>query len=320
VPPAFFNPFVFSLANLSDGHLPSYMYILADSLAILFSLFIVIGLYTRFALFGMFMLNSIFYSYYYSFGKIDHHTTILIFAFLTLAFTNMGTIMAMRKDKSLSMETQKNALAILAIIVCFGFFSGGFPKLLKWVDFDLNTSGFLFWFYPGYLLSHNQAFLSSYVFQIPSFLLECMDYAAALFETSAFIFLFRGKRSWLIYLMLACIFHLANQLILNIDFTLNVLTYGVFLVAPIIHLTIQKTKSFIRPLFAIGLVILIAIAKLIFVLIDESFQFLNYDSIDTSIKNWINLIIWIFTIACSLHIIQKLKQLTIKSVGERGDI
>lgn len=307
IPPAFFDPFVFSIANFTNDHLPGFLYQSADILAILFSLLIITGVYTRFAFFGMFVLSTIFYSYYYSFGKIDHHTTILIFAFLVLSFTNSGTRFALRKDKKVALSTQQKALAILGIIICFGFFSAGLPKLMKWVDFDLNTSGFLFWFYPAYFLSHKQMFMTQFAFQIPVFLLECMDYFASVFEVMGFFFLLKGKKFWLGYLLMASFFHLANLLLMNIDFSLNMLSYGIFLIAPVVYFIFKRYGPILvlykRLIFFIF--ILLGMLKIILLLFDKSFLFSNYDSIDFALKNWINLFLWMITIFCGILVLIK---------------
>ena len=44
------------------------------------------------------------------------------------------------------MATHRNwPIALMALLVAFGFFSAGLPKALKWIDFDLSTSGVRSW-------------------------------------------------------------------------------------------------------------------------------------------------------------------------------
>lgn len=314
-PPAMFKPYFFSFANLTDSHLPNLAYKSADILAILFTLMITLGIRARVALYGMFILSSVFYSYYYSFGKIDHHTTILIFTYLILAQTNSGTRFALIKDKEVSIAKQDSAIALLAIIICFGFFSAGLPKLLKWVDFDLNSIGFLSWFYPSYFLEKNQMFLAPYVFQIPTIVLECMDYIAAIFEVSGFFFLIKGKKQWLFFLTTACVFHLANLLLLNIDFSLNLLAYAIFIAAPIIFGIFQKHKlNLLKYKIAVfAFFIVIAFIRLLCLFLDISWAFSNYDAVNIVVKNYINLIIWVFAILSGYIIIKQKRGPTITS-------
>lgn len=304
-PPALFTPYFFSFANLTDNHLPNLVYFIADILAILFILMITLGIRAKVAFYGMFVLSSICYSYYYSFGKIDHHTTILIFTYLIFARTNAGTKFALFKDAKIATATQNNAIALLAIFICFGFFSAGFPKLLKWIDFDLNSSGILTWFYPSYFLEKNQMFLAPYVFKLPAILLECMDYVAAIFEISGLFFLLKGKKYWVFFLSTACVFHLANLLLLNIDFSLNLLAYGIFISAPILYEIFQKYHTFFLKYknFIIAFLSAIALVRLLFIISDISWMFSSYDSVNFILKNYINLLLWVFAILCGYLIL-----------------
>lgn len=299
-PPAFFDPYLFSFAYLTDNHLPDVVYRMADIATVLLLLMIILGIRAKLAFFGMFLLSSILLPYYYSFGKIDHHTTLLLFAYLTFGFTNSGAEFALVKDRKVPPAQQDGALAILALCICFGFFSAGLPKLMKWVDFDLNSSGFLFWFYPAYFLEKSQMFLASFVHQIPVWALEVMDYIAVLFEISGFFFLLKGRKAWLFYLTIACIFHLANLLLLNIDFTMNLLTYGFFLLTPAVYLGYLKYKSLLPKIKNPGMLLLISFAllKIGFYAANGSGIVPNYETIAVPLKNYLNLGIWICAIVC----------------------
>jgi hypothetical protein len=59
--------------------------------------------------------------------------------------------------------------------------------------------------------------------------LKIVDYAAAAFEVSPFLFLFAGRIGWRVWLLVAAIFHLANALLLNIPFYIHVLVYLPFI-------------------------------------------------------------------------------------------
>ncbi|WP_146191773.1 hypothetical protein [Algibacter marinivivus] len=306
IPPAFFSPRIFSFAYLGDGYLPPYTYKAADISAIILIAMITLGIRTRLALIAMFILNSVFFSYSYSFGKIDHNTTFLIFTYLLLAFTNSGSEIALLKDKKISTEMQNISIAIIAIMICFGFFSAGISKFFRWIDFDLSTSGFLFWFNLEYFIGNSKMFLADKIFYMPIIVIECMDYCAAIFEVSALFFLLKGKKSWFIFLIISCVFHLSTLIFINIDFTLNVLTYGIFLFTPFFKnysLPIKKHKIFKKIL--IYFVLLFTFIK-IFLIVKTNQASITYDlGLTTETKNYINLFLWLFTILISFYILKK---------------
>ncbi|MGD1947656.1 MAG: hypothetical protein ACFB0A_15665 [Croceivirga sp.] len=261
VPPAFFDPHILSFAYLTDSQLDNFIYLGADIVIICFLVMLSIGLWTRWVLIGIFLLCAIFYSYSYSFGKIDHHTSILIFTFLLMAFTNCGSHFALLKDKSVNKDVQKTALVVISVSICFGFFTAGISKFIRWIDFDLNTSGFLSWFNTSYYLGEKEKyFLMDYVFKMPVLLLESMDYMAAIYEISGFLFLVRGKKYWLIFLFISGVFHFSTLLLLNIDFTLTLLVYGIFSISPLFKrfnkkdsLTIKNLQYFFYAIIAVGI-------------------------------------------------------------------
>lgn len=277
VPPGFFRPRPLSIAYLTDGHLPQGLYLFFDVFVILLFVFLIIGFYTRATLISLFVLSSILYSFSYTFDKIDHYTTILMFTYFCMIFTNAGTNFAIRKDKALAVNMQSRALALLALIICFGMFTAGFPKLINWVDFDLSTSGFLHWFYPGYFNVENNKLLTPYIFGAPPVLFELADYTAAIFEVSGIYFLWKGKKHWVFYLLIATFFHLANLLVLNIDFTQNVLCYAIFIVPTLFYTHYMKFASPWNRYYkaAIGLATLMALFKILKVLIGFDIEVFN---------------------------------------------
>jgi hypothetical protein len=194
-----------------------------------------------------------------------------------MIFTNSGTNFAIRKDKKLAVNMQRRALALLALIICFGMFTAGFPKLINWVDFDLSTSGFLHWFYPGYFNVENNKLLTPYIFGAPPVLFELADYTAAIFEVSGIYFLWKGKKHWVFYLLIATFFHLANLLVLNIDFTQNVLCYAIFIVPTLFYTHYKKFASQWNRYYkaAIGLAVLMALFKILKVLIGFDIEVFN---------------------------------------------
>lgn len=235
VPQGFFSPHYFSIANLFDSFPPKIFFLILDVVIILLFGLVTLGIYTRISLLAIFLLCCFGYNFSYSFGKIDHGTTLFLFAILTLVFTNCGNKLALVKDKPLPIKLQKYALAGLGIIISFGLFTAGLPKLIIWIDFNLDNNGFLSWFYPGYYMFDRQYLLANTVFNMPYFSFEIADYLAAVMEVCSVLFLLAGRRAWRIYIIILCVFHLLNVLILNIPFTLNVAAYGIFIISPILH-------------------------------------------------------------------------------------
>jgi hypothetical protein len=260
VPPAFFKPRPLSVAYLADGHLPQEVYLFFDVFIIVLFVFLILGFFTRATLLVLFVLSSVLYSFSYTFDKIDHYTTVLMFTYLCMAFTNSGTQFAVRKDKKRSSSLQSRALATLALIICFGMFTAGFPKFINWVDFDLGTSGFLNWFYTGYFNVDNNKLLTPYIFGAPPILFEFLDYTAAIFEITGIYFLWKGKKHWVFYILVATLFHLANLFVLNIDFTQNVICYAIFVLPTLFYRHYEKFAPVWKKYYKIGIGVVVAIA------------------------------------------------------------
>jgi len=309
VPPGFFDPQFLSFAYLTDNYLPGYVYILSDVLVIVLLLFITLGIHSRKCLLLMFVISAILFSYSFSFGKIDHYTNLFLFTYPVLAFTNSGTKYALIKDRALSRRTQENALIVMGIIIAFGYLGAGLPKCLHWIDFDPDNSGFLSWLYYSFFNSENQSLLAPYLFKIPVYLFEPLDYLAAIFEVSGFFFLFKSRKYWLFYLTLASFFHFANLVTLNLSFALNVLCYGIFIISPIIAHIYQKHRDFFgkyKKSLIIGMVI-IALIKIVLVLSDlPVYNYHNFAPM-LNFELTMDIFLWIFTIICGIYLLYSKK-------------
>lgn len=313
VPPAFFNPYLLSFAYLTDDFLPDFLYMALDVAVIMLLLCITLGVYSRWSLILMYLLSTVLYSYTFSFGKIDHFTNLFLFTYPVLAFTNAGTRFALIKDKVVSDRTQASALMVLGVVIAFGLFNAGISKCLDWIDFDLKTSGFLSWLYYVYFNTENIYLLVPYLFKVPREVFEPLDYLAALFEVAGFIFLFKGRRYWILFLLVASIFHLMNLLNLNLSFALNTLTYGIFIVSPVALLMYKKYVPFFRRwknYFMIALS-LIALARIIMVLTDNIIY--NYHNSLSWIRFElaVDLLLWLCTIGCGIYSFKKLRGQTL---------
>ena len=232
VPPGFYRPKPLTITSFLKGWPPPIYFEITEVLIIVLLILVVLGIKSRISLILLFLIILINNSFLYSFGKIDHHI-IFNLLFLTLAFTNAGTIYALITDKKI--KFQSFTLGVFALCIVFAFFTAGLQKAYHWIDFDLNTSGLLRWFYDSYFDSGNRSYLAPYFFDTPMWMIEMMDYAAAIFEITGLFFLIYGKRSWLIYLILAAFFHLSNTLILGIPFIGHVAVYGLWLLSPMLQ-------------------------------------------------------------------------------------
>ncbi|MFY0628618.1 MAG: hypothetical protein JXR07_20135 [Reichenbachiella sp.] len=229
VPQGFFWPPILSIASFFDGFPSKHIFFTADVLFAILSLLITIGFYTRESLFLLASLGIFCSSFSFSLGKIDHEILFWLTLYC-LSFTNIGNKYVLRKDKEVSKNIESGALAFLAISICFAFFSAGFQKAIHWIDFDLATSGFLSWFYPGYFSQGRNLLFADLVFEIPIWVLELGDYTAAIFEITGIIFLLWGNLAWRSYLIVACIFHTLNLCFLNISFSGHIFVYMIFLI------------------------------------------------------------------------------------------
>jgi hypothetical protein len=228
VPQAFYKPPVLSLAFLSPGFPPYWLMLAADLMRIWLLVLITIGIKTRLCTIVLCLLSVISTNFVYSFGKIDHD--ILVWAVgICLAFTDWGVLYALLPDRPVNPKVAARALATAGVLIAFAMFSAGFGKALRWINLDFSTSGFLSWFNPGYFTLGRIYLLAPIVPKIPPHLLKIVDYAAAAFELSPFLFLFAGRIGWRVWLLVAAIFHLANALLLNIPFYIHVLVYFPFI-------------------------------------------------------------------------------------------
>ncbi len=307
VPPGFFDPQFLSFAYLTDDFLPGPLYVFLDVVVIILLLLITLGIYTRSCLLLLFLLSSMLYSYSFSFGKVDHYTNLFLFTYPVLGFTNSGTQFALRKDRALPARTQTISLIVMGIIIAFGYFNAGLAKCLSWIDFDLNTSGFLDWVYYCFFNSENQYLLAPYVLKVPGYLFEPLDYLAALFEVSGFFFLLKGRKYWLFYLTVASIFHLTNLLVLNLSFALNVLCYGIFLVSPVLSLLHRRYYAFYadKVKYFIYVSVFMAIFKIMVLLTDlPVYNYHNYAPL-IHFEHVMDFLLWSFSIGCGVVLLKR---------------
>lgn len=243
VPDAFYNPPALSLpalfSSFPDGRLLTFV----DVLLPLLILGVTAGIKARWCGIAAGLLCFTFNGFSYSFGKIDHGFATIL-ALLLFSFSNWGVRFALVPDRRVSLEAHRASIALLAICLAFGMVSAGFDKARQWIDFDLGTSGFLFWFNGGFFTLQRDELLAPMVLKMNPKLFELADYAAVCFELSGFLFLLLGRIPWRIWLVASCAFHLANILILNIAFDAQFLAYAGFI------LPLESMRRFVASRFS----------------------------------------------------------------------
>lgn len=266
-PQSFFFPPRLSISNLFNGFPNYYTLLAADISILLLFVCLTLGIKARIAGITLCTIHFIFSSFAYSFGKIDHGS-ILFYAFiLGLSFTNWGTRNALVPDTAVAKPLQRRVLAVLGILVAFGMFTAGLQKAVNWFDFDLNTGGFLSWFYSGYFTLGRGYLLAPLVLKVPPRAFELADYSAVLFELIPFAALLAGRRYWFTWLLTACIFHAANILLLNIDFARHIPVYLTFVPLSLdlrkkLDKTFPREVNYILKIAAITFVAVVAFSYL----------------------------------------------------------
>ncbi len=238
VPKAFFDPPMLSFASLFPTFPSKSFFLFLDVVIRVSLVLIAVGFFTRVSTGALLAALLVGNNFQYSFGKIDHSIFLLCVLFVMLIINwgqslSIDQMLFKRPKMSSSPEpasSHRNVSSIwlLAVFLAFGFFSAGFGKALVWIDFDFNTNGFLAWLYRGYYGIGRQELLAPTVIGIrPLWIFEFADIVAVVFELGCMIAIFR-RRTFMIWLLVACLFHLSNCLILNITFRYYSICYLAF--------------------------------------------------------------------------------------------
>jgi hypothetical protein len=232
-PDIFFNPPFYSLAAFLSGFPPFEILLLLDITIALLFIFLLFGYKTKIVSILITVLWITGNSFRYSFGKIDHDIIPILIPFL-MAFSGWGnkfSIDSKQNDNIQSTTYRESGLPItlIALILGFGFFTAGFPKLLHWIDFDLTTQGVRSWVIRGYYEVGRDAFLLPFFAEINSSLFwELLDIVAVIFELGFFISVFKPSL-FRTFVGIAVLFHFTNLLMLNISFYSHLIVYLLFI-------------------------------------------------------------------------------------------
>jgi len=228
IPAAFYNPPLFSIAFFFNRFPSHGVFTALDFSLLVCILCIVIGLRSRLFTRLYVFFSIIGYSFQYSLGKIDHNIFLLVML-TCMSFSGWGTQLAIVPDKTKNSDSLPKSVALLAVLLCFGFFSAGFEKALNWLNADLSKSGTAYWFQSGFYAMERTHLLAPFGEKIPLLVFKIMDYCAVIFELIPIICLLKSKKTWITWLGVACIFHLINLLLLNIPFFLQAIIYLAFI-------------------------------------------------------------------------------------------
>lgn len=233
VPAGFFDPPVLSFAKLFKTFPPAPFFALLDGVLLISLVFMAVGFLTRWFTAAYLIGTIVGQSFEYSFGKIDHSMVglVILIGMLIADWGRAGSVDALLgrvAESPTARLGRQRGLALFAVLLTFGMLTAGLPKVVDWLDFDATTSGFLRWYYPNRDALGRTYLLAGLVPRAPLFLLEIGDYSAIILELCGFVALLSSARWFRIWLATATLFHVLNDLTLNITFLGQFLTYTAF--------------------------------------------------------------------------------------------
>ena len=226
MPDAWFNPAPLSIAIFFTSFPELWLLQVTQTLLILSAALLMAGFRPRLSGLLFCGLHLFITSFEYSAGKIDHVAHLFLLCFFSFSLGNWGGNEPRRFKLPIPCGT------LLALLLAFGMFTAGFEKAIRWIDFNINTSGFLSWYFSGFYNLGRDALLAPFVSQVPKIGLELMDYSAVAFELSPFICLILGRRYWIAWCAIACTFHAGTTMLLNISFPYQLFGYVPFSLYP----------------------------------------------------------------------------------------
>jgi predicted DCC family thiol-disulfide oxidoreductase YuxK len=226
-PPGFFAPPQLSVANLFASFPPVGVMRTLDLVICVLLIFLLVGLETKASSILLTVAWILGNSFRFSFGKIDH-SILAVVTPAVMAFSGWGDMYSIdARIRKAAPRLNAWPLTLLALLIAFGFFSGGLPKLLSWVDFDLTTQGVRSWLVNGWYGLHRTKLLAPFAMSVHNpYVWEAFDLMAVVFEVG-FLFSLARRGLFRAYLFIAIMFHLVNVLMLNIAFLTLIPVYVV---------------------------------------------------------------------------------------------
>lgn len=270
-PDAFFNPPTYSLAALLTGF-PPYWFLQGLSLLIVvLTLLLLFGWYTRWVSIGLCIAIVIGKSFSFSYGLIGQDLIVWLVPLL-MSFGNWGSMYSIdaKQGRVTSTNNSPWPITMMALLLGFGMFSAGLPKLLGgWLDVGTQaTRGHLF---TQYYVIGNLKLFSSWAINLtnPVFW-EAMDWGAVFFEMLFLAAVIR-PRWFRLWLLLAIGFHTVTFLIFNISFHFQYIVYLLFIdwgkITPSFYIRFQTITS--KVVSVKGLVIAAVLYLPLYILAQE---------------------------------------------------
>ncbi len=217
-----------SLASFFSGFPPEWFFNGMNILAVFFFLGVMVGYHTRISSIGLFLVMFTYGTFAHSFGKIDHSILFTLFP-LVMSFSNWGAVWSIDAAQGRGSSTVHAwPLALMATLIAFSMFTSGYYKLISgWLDTSTHAT-------------HSKVFSNVYAWQRGDLLApaatrfsfplfwELLDWLTVIWEMGFMVALFFPKIfRW--FVGYAVFFHLGVLLLLNIDFSINLLVYTPFI-------------------------------------------------------------------------------------------
>jgi uncharacterized membrane protein YphA (DoxX/SURF4 family) len=206
---------------------PSWFFLVVSAGMSVSSVALLLGYRTTVASLTTGLLGFLGDGFVYSFGKIDHNF-ILVFAVpIIMAASGWGreySVDRLRRPSHRAVEAWPTSL--LALLLGFMMFTAGLPKLLTgWLN--PSTHAAQGHFLLNYLSGRHE-FLAPYSLHLQNGAFwELLDDITVVFEVG-FLLAILSRTSLRLFCAVAILFHTAILLMMNIDFTPNLVAYAAF--------------------------------------------------------------------------------------------
>lgn len=206
---------------------PGWFFMLVSAAISVSSVALLVGYRTTAASLATGLLGILAYGFVYSFGKIDHNYILVFVVPIVMSASGWGSFYSvdgLRRRSHRAVEAWPTSL--LALLLGFMMLSAGFPKLLTgWLD--PSTHAAQGHFVVNYLSGRHE-FLAPYFLHVQSGVFwEVFDDATVVFEMG-FALAILSRTSLRLFCAVAVLFHTAILLVMNIDFTPNLVAYAAF--------------------------------------------------------------------------------------------
>ena len=228
-PDMFFNPPTYSMVYLFDGFPGPLFFWGLDVVVILMFVFVLFGYKTPWASWLLALGLFTGFSWSYAYGKINHDTLLIALVPLVMGFSGWGNRFSVDAHNGSSPGRERYwPITLLALLFGFAMFSAGLPKLLSgWLSPTTRAV-------QGYVIRQHYDYFADQMltpFMLTfrnDFFWELMDYGAVFLEVG-FLFAVARQTAFRFFIVIVMLFHLANCLIFNIEFSRNITLYLLFI-------------------------------------------------------------------------------------------